>query len=134
MGGRKEPFVRNQPNEEGEPSKYAVRVQKQMRAEVDESVLSHSWTFEKKFPLHSIWSGGESQKSVIKTLCISNTWRFAWLLRKKHKCHWFQEAGDLGQKLHTFVHTQGYFKITQLLQKPYCQTYSSVRGDETTQP
>lgn len=81
--GRKEPIVRNQPNEEGEPSKYAVKVQKQMRAEADESVLSHSWTFDKKFPLHSIWSGGESQRSVMKTLCISNTWSFAWLLSKK---------------------------------------------------
>lgn len=50
MGGRKEPIVRNQPNEEGEPSKYAVRVQKQMRAEADESVLSHSWTFDKNVP------------------------------------------------------------------------------------
>lgn len=63
-------MVRNQPNEEGEPSKYALRVQKQMRAEADESVLSCSWTFDKKFPLHSIWSGGESQKSAIDPLYI----------------------------------------------------------------
>lgn len=56
-----------------------MRVQKQMRAEADESVCSRSWTFDKKFPLHSIWSGSESQKSAIKTPYMSNT----WLLRKK---------------------------------------------------
>lgn len=62
-----------------------MRVQKQVRAEADESVLSHSWTFDKTFHLHSIWSGGGSQKSAIKTPFISNTWRFAWLLRKKNR-------------------------------------------------
>lgn len=106
MGGRKEPIVRNQPNEEGEPSKYALRVQEQMRAEADESVLSCSWTFDKKFPLHSMWNGGESQKSAIKTPSISNTWRFARLLRNKQ----INAIGSRKQEtwdrnfIHLFIH------------------------------